>query len=326
MADGLRGRGWTVDLLETDPIVHPLGPPLDSASAEFAAIPDNRVVLVDGLVFGSMPEIAERHGRRLRFVPIVHMPLAKASGLTPGEAGWASNLERRALEHARHIVVTGHGTLPLISGLGGRVEHERMTVILPGTDRRSIVRPPRDTALLHLLCIANLTAGKGHDIVLRALATISRHDWRLTCVGSDARDPATAAAIRMLAADLRLEPQVEFTGELDEGALDAQYRKSDLFVLATRGETYGMAAAEAISYGLPVVSTRTGEIPWFADGASVLVEPGDQNAFARALGEVMMDESLRQRLRAGAEAAAQRLPTWDIAVEQLTAVIERVAA
>ena len=131
--------------------------------------------------------------------------------------------------------------------------------------------------LLHLLCVAALIPRKGHQTLARALAMIVDDRWRLTCVGSVHRDPRT---VEQLLARLRadgLEDRVVLAGEVDESTLAARYDDADVFVLPTYCEGYGMAVAEALAHGLPVISSATGAIPaLLADGAGLLVPAGDR--------------------------------------------------
>ena len=93
--------------------------------------------------------------------------------------------------------------------------------------------------------------------------------------------------------------------------LAALYDNADLFVLASRFEGYGMAYAEALSHGLPVIGTTAGAIPdTVPQAAGLLVTPGDAAALARALRRVIADAELRRRLSEAALAAARTLPTW----------------
>jgi glycosyltransferase involved in cell wall biosynthesis len=86
-----------------------------------------------------------------------------------------------------------------------------------------------------------------------------------------------------------------------------------------------MAVAEALSYGLPVVSTRTGAIPdLVGDEAGVLVEPGDVYALGDALARVIGDPALRARLAAGAHRVSATLTRWERAVAQLAAALESI--
>ena len=112
------------------------------------------------------------------------------------------------------------------------------------------------------------------------------------------------------------------TGEADAGALAAFYDAADLFVLATLHESYGMAVAEALAHGLPVISTRTGVIADLIGGdAGILVEPGDGEALAAALRGVMTDAGLRGRLAEGARRARTRLPGWADAASRMSAAL-----
>ncbi|HTM05518.1 MAG TPA: glycosyltransferase family 4 protein, partial [Vicinamibacterales bacterium] len=223
IAEGLRGRGWDVSIVELESFTHPLQPPLAAATAQFSAIPDQQCVLIDGLVFGAMPELVALHGCRLRFVPIVHMALSQTPGLLPGERGWLANLERRALDSARHVVITGQRTLPMLQTLSGQLPPERITCIPPGTDPRSAGRePPRSSSTpLRVLCVANLTPGKGHDILLRALSRAPRRDWVLVCAGSLTRDLAWAGRIALLARELGIDDRVTLAGELADRDLES---------------------------------------------------------------------------------------------------------
>src|SRR5664279_5315989 len=87
------------------------------------------------------------------------------------------------------------------------------------------------------------------------------------------------------------------------------YAGADLFALASRFEGYGMAYAEAIAHGLPVIGTTAGAIPDTVGAAALLVEADDVAALAAALRALVGDRGRRERLAAAAREAAQRLPS-----------------
>ncbi len=129
------------------------------------------------------------------------------------------------------------------------------------------------------------------------------------------------AAIRRL----QLDDRVTLVGELDEVDLHECYDRADVFVLATRQETYGMAVAEALARGLPVVSTTTGAIPDLVGAdAGLLAPPGNIEALAGALARVIGDARLRARLADGAKQVRVRLRSWDQAVEEMIAALGRL--
>ena len=123
-----------------------------------------------------------------------------------------------------------------------------------------------------------------------------------------------------------LDDRIVLTGELDAPGLDALYDRADLFVLPTLHETYGMAVAEALARGVPVVGTRTGAIPELVgDDAGILVPPGDEKAFTDALRAVITDPGLRTRLAAGARRRRDRLPSWEDAVRKMSEALGSVS-
>jgi glycosyltransferase involved in cell wall biosynthesis len=163
---------------------------------------------------------------------------------------------------------------------------------------------------------------KGHDLLVAALAQLVGHPWRLDCVGPLDRDPAAATQLAALIARHALGARVRLHGELDETALAARYAVADVFVLATRHEGYGMAFAEALAHGLPVVGTTAGAVPDTVPAdAGVLVPPDDPEALRDALERVIGDRALRARLAAGARRARTALPTWAAAAERMAAAL-----
>jgi len=181
---------------------------------------------------------------------------------------------------------------------------------------------------LRLLCVASVVPRKGHDLLLRALAGLEpARRARLDCIGSTTRDPAHAARMLALAAALGLDAQVRFHGECPAAVLATAYAAADLFVLPAWYEGYGMAVAEALAHGLPVVATTVGAAPRLVgDEAGLLVPPGDLAALAGALRRVLADSALRRRLAAGARRRAAGLPRWDDQAARLASRLEAVAA
>ena len=124
---------------------------------------------------------------------------------------------------------------------------------------------------------------------------------------------------------LKLEDRVLLVGELDEATLSDCYDAADVFVLATLQETYGMAVAEALAHGLPVVSTATGAIPALVgENAGLLVPPRSTEALTAALARVIGDPSLRAELARGAQLVRNHLPSWEYASLNMSRALARL--
>ena len=133
---------------------------------------------------------------------------------------------------------------------------------------------------MHLLCVASLVPRKGHDLLLDALARLRDLPWRLTCVGSLDLDPADGGGDPRHRPRTRARRPDHVRRRRAERRARAAYDAADVFVLPTRYEGYGMAVAEAVARGLPVVELATpARIPDLVDERSgVLVPPGGTRA------------------------------------------------
>ncbi len=131
-------------------------------------------------------------------------------------------------------------------------------------------------------------------------------------MGNLTRAPDHVAALRALAAAPPLRDRVRFEGELDDRDMEQAWRSADLFVSASRHEGYGMAVAEALARGLPVVATTAGALAeWLPREAALGVPPGDVVGLGAALRRVLVEPGLRCRLSRGAVDFRARLPRWD---------------
>jgi glycosyltransferase involved in cell wall biosynthesis len=323
MVAGLPTRGWSVEVRELHAsFPYPTSEALEDAGRALAAIPARTTVLIDGLALGAMPFQVEREASRLRIVALIHLPLAAEIGITSDMAARLESSERRAISRASLVVVTGKRTTVTLENYG--IPPDLIAVVEPGTDRAPLARGSQD-GLLRLLCVATLNPGKGHELLIGALAATPHRNWHLVCAGSLDRHVPTVQRLRANLRTHGLESRVSLVGDLDSARLAACYDSADLYVSATLHETYGMAVAEALARGLPVVSTKTGAIPdLVGDRAGVLVPPGDRDALTGALDRVLGDPHLRVRLADGARCVRDRLPTWEDAVSRMADALEQV--
>jgi glycosyltransferase involved in cell wall biosynthesis len=324
VSSGLTDLGWTVVSHE----VPQAWPVPDAAVAgtldrELALIPDDQVVVIDGLLATPAREALLRNATRLRLAALVHMP--GPPGGPPGDV----------LRAARLVIATSQATGQTLAR-----EHD-----LPPRD--VLVAPPGvasaelatgTTSGSALLCVAAVTEPKGHDVLFAALAGlagragIASHGWTCTCVGDLDRDPAFVDQQRHRLADGGVADRVRLTGPLVGADLDRAYAAADVLVLASRHEGYGMVVTEALARGLPVIATSVGGVPeavgHAADGRrpALLVPPGDDQALGRAIASWLADPDLRAELQDAARSRRASLGGWRETFATISAAITELAA
>ena len=321
MALALQALGWTVEVAQIGgPWPNPDADLLSRTEHWLQQRPDQSLVLADGLAFGALPELAQRHADRLRWLALVHHPLHLETGLGPAERHRLQASEARALRHARGVVVTSARTVQDVVALG--VAEHHVAVVEPGTDRKPTAGHgprAREPGPLRLLCVATVTPRKGHGVLLEALAGLAGSGWELHNVGSLQRDPAHAQRLQALSASSAMAEQVHWHGEVDDDALADHYARSDLFVLPSLYEGFGMVVTEAVAHGLPVIATDGGALAsTLPAGAGLTVPAGNADALRDALQRVIHNPDLRQQLAAGARTAAQHLPDWNAQAARLS--------
>ena len=320
----LARRGWDARLerLPGDFPV-PAKESIDFSLDLIASRPPGRVVMVDGLAFGVLPAARLRAlGRPV--AALVHHPLALEGGRPPDRAAAVAATERAALAVAAVVVVSSPATARVLIADYG-VPAERLAVALPGTGPR----PPAvgTGAVPTILTVASLTPRKGHATLVAALARLRERPWRAVFVGDDRRDPACAAAVRRAIAAHGLAGRIDVTGAVTPAALGRHVAAADLFALVSAYEGYGMAFAEALSAGLPIVAADGGAVAeTVPPAARLLVPPGDVEATAAAVGRLLGDAGLRRRLAAASRQAGRRLPGWDETAASVEAALQRIMA
>ena len=323
LCGGLAALGWAVH-------EHPTPgtwPRPDAAS--FAAlagviqrIPDDAVVLLDGLVASTAPEVLVGHARRLRIVVLVHMPLGDRR--PDGADDDARRRERAVLCAAAAVVTTSAWSRRRLLALYP-LAADRVHVAQPGVDPAELAAGTAAGGAL--LCVATVTFDKGHDVLLEALAATTDLAWHCTCVGSLDRDPAFVEGLLRRTRDGGLDGRVSFPGPRTGADLDDSFAAADLIVLASRAETYGMVVTEALARGLPVLAAKVGGLPEaLGHGPNgvrpgLLVAPEDPLALGAALRAWLGDAGLRGRLRRAAGARRASLPGWSTTTSVLEGVL-----
>jgi glycosyltransferase involved in cell wall biosynthesis len=322
MIDELSRLGWRIDVLNLgEGFPWPDEATRTAAQTQLLAMPAGSIIVVDGLALGVLPEAVSRLAGRNPLLALVHHPLALESGLSIQQADALRASERTALAAVQGIVVTSAATARLVAS-DYNVPAERITIVRPGSDQARFAQGGQE-GVVRLLSVGAVVPRKGFDVLIAALATLTDLPWRLTIAGDRTRDRDAVAQLDSDIARHALEHRIATPGAVSPQCLAALYAKADVFILASHFEGYGMAYAEAVAHGLPVIGTSAGAIPdTVPPDAGLLVAPGDTLAFASALRRLITDADLRRRLAGAARAAAVKLPTWQQSAQVFAHALE----
>ncbi len=266
-------------------------------------------LLIDGLALGAFsPELSARIGPRT--VALVHHPLGLETGLAQARSEALIASERVALSTVRGVICTSVDTAArLRDGFG--VSPERIEIARPG-----VARPSAPAPLLGdppaILGVGAITRRKNFDGLVQALAQLADLPWTARIVGPRGVDAGAEAALTRAIDQGGLSGRITVAGPADD--ISSEFCAADIFVSSALYEGFGMAMAEAIAHGLPVVAVAGGGAHEAASGG-VLVSPDPQSSLshrlAKALRPLVETREARLSQAALALAAAERLSDWD---------------
>lgn len=164
--------------------------------------------------------------------------------------------QRSALKSAALLIATAQSEYESVRRLGFRqpVAIVPIGVALPAT----AARHASTNTTRKILFLSRIHPVKGLLPFIRAWQRAGRPGWQIVVAGPD--EAGHLAQVRELVSQLGIESQFEFPGAVEGPAKRSLFESADLFVLPTLSENFGVVVAEAMSYGLPVLTTRGA--PW----------------------------------------------------------------
>lgn len=173
---------------------------------------------------------------------------------------------------------------------------------------------------VQLICVTRLIERKGVQVLLQAMAKLNESVY-LTIVG----EGNYKATLQALAHRLELDSKVHFYGYCPREQLVQLYNQSDIFVLPSMAESFGMVFVEAMSCGLPVIGASVGGVPdIIQEDNGVLVEPGSVEDLVVAIQNLATEPELREQFGlANREKAVERY-SWRSVAERYEMVYMHV--
>lgn len=317
LSDELPGCGWAV---HEHPVAGDWPNPGPADRDRFVALldglPDDSLVLVDGLIASAAENLVTAAGR-LRVVVLLHMPDA------------TDRIEAKVLNAVAGVIATSQWSRDRVITRYG-LPRDRVWTAAPGVDPAAPA--PGSPSGRDLLAVGPIIPAKGQDLLVAALAECADLDWSCTFVGSADFDRDFVASLQAIATSSGIQDRLVFAGPLSSIALADLRSKSDLMISASRREAYGMAVAEGLAAGLPVIATDVGghreAVGQAADGTlpGRLVATDDVQGLAAGLRAFLTDPALRANWRQAARSRSLDLPGWPDTARTVAAVLEQTGA
>ncbi len=277
-------------------------------------------------------------GNRIYIVPVVHhleSPLIKnkvlkkmklleeciffsASDGVVVNSKFTQKLVENSLNRDVEIVLAYPGLN--VSGLGKDL----------GKDLEPIKSRHPNKKCLHLLFVGYVTSRKGVDTLIKAFEILVKEKGQknlaLHVVGSTDRDKAFSQKVKDYSREAGMDGQVIFHGRINDRDIEELYMTSDIFVFPSLWEGFGMALAEAASFGLPIVTTDAGAIPnMIKDGVNgLLVPPRDAEGLARAIERLVKSPEMRTCFGEANKKMAEEFD-WNKSFSKIEGLLDKLA-
>jgi glycosyltransferase involved in cell wall biosynthesis len=205
---------------------------------------------------------------------------------------------------------------------------DKVVLIHNGVDiDRFKPKPDKGTMPFTVGTVGHLGKIKGHDNFIRAAAAVGqeRPDIRFVILGGQGSGSHERRELEILITRLEMDDRIEIRGWTDD--ICVPLGELDLFVSAARSEPFGLAIAEAMASGIPVIATNSeGAREIIVDGVSGVLVPTDEpDAIAASILRLAGDPSLRGRLSdEGRERVVDHF-SLDAMVDKVETLYESVA-
>lgn len=235
---------------------------------------------------------------------------------------------KQTVENSEHIIVNSTKLDHLAEEYFGALDSRSIVpngIPLKEIDskRDCVVPDPIDSAVPTLVSVGNLKKTKGHQYVIRALTSLpSNADFHYVVIG----DGPQRERLQKTACDLGVSDSVTFIGEIPNDEVFEYLWNSDIFVLPSYQEAFGIAYLEAMACELPVVACR-GEGPGDFikhEESGFLVPPKDVEELTDIIRMLLCNSEYRKKIGRQARVQIEREYTWTRNAQRVTNILQTV--
>lgn len=290
IVNGLNEKNYDVSVISLlGNFPNPTSSDLNKCSEILNTLPDKAFLVVDSLILGFIPQLLIKIRERTSIIGLMHLPLS--IDLKSNKKQRLFLEEEKALELCKRIITTSFYTKILLTESG--IDAEKILVAEPGTENY----PKKENYPCNpynLVCISNYHENKNQIALIKALKNLVEYNWEMNFFGRS--DTFYFRKLKELVYSYNLDKRIFLGGPLERSKISDIYLKSDLFILPTKFETYGMALTEALAHGIPVITTLTGGISYSVPASMAIFVKPTVKSLVAALKKVFIDHSVYKKL------------------------------
>lgn len=212
------------------------------------------------------------------------------------------------------------------------IPEEKITVIYLGADKKYFIRPKKEkveaakqkfkTGKNYFLHVGTINPRKNLEFLVKAFSNtvLDNDNWNLVISG---KKGWYYDNLFKLVKDKGLEQRVIFTGYIDDSEKHALYWGAGALVFPSVYEGFGLPPLEAMSAGLPVISSSTSSMPEVIGEAGILLDPNDEDGWSKTMLELTRLSDLRRKFSSLGRERAKKFD-WDETARQTIEVYRKV--
>lgn len=281
-----------------------------SLARRLASLPAHTLLLMDHVYLGRLLELFRQMPHPI--AAIFHHSDVMEHGTGEDEKGRRLfEAERACLQRVDALLVSSHETARYVQEKYG-FPPELIHAAVPGNDASprtdvggySAAQGPR------LLSVGAIIPRKHYDYILDVAARMKTTAWTWQVAGDPSRYPGHLLRLQEKAEALGLADRFQFLGDVSDADLEQLWRRTDLYVAASHYEGYGMAIAEALRHGVPVVSTASGAVSTWAKAGVLQAPANDADNMAEQIDRLFCQPGALHGLSDLAWDFGCTLPSW----------------
>jgi len=222
-----------------------------------------------------------------------------------------SYLSYKTLQSADKIIVVNKATQRML--IERKISPEKITIINPGVDSNKFPftkHKKRESDSLQLMSVGSLIKRKGFDLLIQMMREIVKKEKNISLriIG----DGPQLKDLKQMVKNYSLEENIIFVGHISHHEISSFYKRAHLFVSMSRSESWGQMYLEAMSSGLPVISSKnTGSLDIVKDGKSgYLVEQEDYKTAAQKVLYLAKNQAIMEKLSLSGRREVMKRYDW----------------